>query len=476
MEMENSRAVCKGRMLGITYRRHTTGPVMAKVTYSYDYDAAGNRTAKRTLATTASYGYDSLNQLTSDGDSADLRGPLAYRYDAAGNRTHETWGGNDETYGYGNPLNRLASAANGPYGSMAYSYDFEGNRIAKAAMVADGVVEQEGSSSYQWDGKNRLTQVTLPDSSTINYAYDYQNRMVSRTKGSEVRTYLYGSGTQVLEETLNGQRLALYGWGADGLDSRIDANGQSLFYLKDALGSVIAIVDDRGSVVQSYEYSAYGECLSGKDAVNAFRLVGGAGGRADDATGLVYFWNRWYDPQVGRWVSEDPIRETGGLNLFGYVDNSPASSIDPNGLKKLTFEEVYSYASSYNLSDNFSAELLTCMAWKESTFDPDENTSGALGLLQVRNIAIKDLNDQKETRGYVFNYDASLYDPAMNMEAGSAYLQLIYKRYRKGDVKGSLDFYGTGPGYSDNILACETCLKEDPCHPEKALGKIKPVR
>jgi RHS repeat-associated protein len=105
-----------------------------------------------------------------------------------------------------------------------------------------------------------------------------------------------------------------------------------LFYLKDALGSVMAIVDGRGAVVQSYEYSAYGESLSGKDAVNAFRFVGGAGGYTDDATGLVQFWNRWYDPQVGKWVSEDPIRQAGGVNLYGYVGNGPADHVDINGL------------------------------------------------------------------------------------------------------------------------------------------------
>jgi RHS repeat-associated protein len=182
--------------------------------------------------------------------------------------------------------------------------------------------------------------VTLPDTTTVNYAYDYQNRLVSRTQGGEVRTFLFGSGNQVLEETLNGSRLALYGWGADGLASRTDANGQTLFYLKDALGSVMAIVDGRGAVVQSYEFSAYGESLSGKDAVNAFRFVGGAGGYTDDATGLVQFWNRWYDPQVGKWVSEDPIRQRGGVNLYGYVGNGPTEMVDFEGLRyiRIKFE------------------------------------------------------------------------------------------------------------------------------------------
>jgi len=99
-----------------------------------------------------------------------------------------------------------------------------------------------------------------------------------------------------------------------------------------ALGSVIAVLDDRGNVVQSMEYSAFGESISGGDSVTPFRFVGGLGGRTDDATGLVYFWNRWYDPQTGRWLSEDPMRQRGGVNLYGYVGNNPAVSIDTNGL------------------------------------------------------------------------------------------------------------------------------------------------
>ncbi|HTB21911.1 MAG TPA: RHS repeat-associated core domain-containing protein, partial [bacterium] len=116
------------------------------------------------------------------------------------------------------------------------------------------------------------------------------------------------------------------------MESKIDSNGQSMFYLRDGLGSTLAIVDDRGKVIRDYSYSGYGESLSGQDEVNAYRFEGGVGGREDDDTGLVYFWNRWYDPSVGRWVNEDPIRQAGGVNLYGYVANNPAIGTDSVGL------------------------------------------------------------------------------------------------------------------------------------------------
>jgi RHS repeat-associated protein len=95
-----------------------------------------------------------------------------------------------------------------------------------------------------------------------------------------------------------------------------------------------------------FSQSAFGECLSGKDAVNAFRFVGGHGGMQDDATGLVQFWNRWLDPSVGRWVSEDRIRQYDGSNLFRYVGNSPVRFFDPTGLYRLPADFAKNYPSA----------------------------------------------------------------------------------------------------------------------------------
>lgn len=56
----------------------------------------------------------------------------------------------------------------------------------------------------------------------------------------------------------------------------------------------------------------------------------------DDDTGLQYVWNRWRDPATGGWLSEDPIRQSGGLNLYTYVNNQPTVAIDPTGLTQYT--------------------------------------------------------------------------------------------------------------------------------------------
>lgn len=64
----------------------------------------------------------------------------------------------------------------------------------------------------------------------------------------------------------------------------------------------------------------------------------GMGGRADDATGLVYFWNRWYEAGSGLWMSEDPIRQSGGSNLLLYVSGNPVTHVDFRGLAEILID------------------------------------------------------------------------------------------------------------------------------------------
>ncbi|MCW5555058.1 MAG: RHS repeat-associated core domain-containing protein [Verrucomicrobiae bacterium] len=85
------------------------------------------------------------------------------------------------------------------------------------------------------------------------------------------------------------------------------------------------------AVVARYEYSAYGETLRMTGPlvkINPFRF---STKFADDASGLVYYGYRYYDPDQGRWLGRDPIEEEGGINLFAFVFNSPLNGFDPLG-------------------------------------------------------------------------------------------------------------------------------------------------
>ena len=105
-------------------------------------------------------------------------------------------------------------------------------------------------------------------------------------------------------------------------------NGTSYFYHSDALGSITYLTDEQGNIVESYEYSAYG-IPTIKDAtgkVLAESVIGNpfmfTGREYDSETGLYFYRARYYDPKIGRFISEDPIGFEGGdLNLYVYMGN-----------------------------------------------------------------------------------------------------------------------------------------------------------
>jgi RHS repeat-associated protein len=92
------------------------------------------------------------------------------------------------------------------------------------------------------------------------------------------------------------------------------------------------LTDATGAVVDTYLYTAYGAPVasSGTDT-NPFRYGGQFGYYTETMTGLVLCGARWYDPQMGRWLSRDPIGYAGGPNLYEYCDGDPVSFADPGG-------------------------------------------------------------------------------------------------------------------------------------------------
>jgi RHS repeat-associated protein len=358
---------------------------------SWNYDEANRLLSETTAAGIVTYAYNAANQRTSM-TAADAS-PVSYAYDAAGRLQTVTQGSETFTYAY-DTLSRIAGLQRPNGISTAFSYDtvsrlkrlthsnglnqtIEGYRYtytlddqissitslaspqllpaAKNASGADAAnritqfgpasysfnslgqtatkSDVQGTTTYQWDARGRLTGAALPSGQTVSYGYDALGRRASRTAGGVTTNFLY-DGLDVVRDSSNGNSTADYlnGPGIDNKLRQTSAGTGALYFLQDHLGSTRALTNASGGVVEQLQYEAFGE-----SAGSSLTRYGFTGRERDALTGLLYYRARWYDPQQSRFITEDPAGVAGGLNAYLYVGNDPLSRLDPQGLSFETF-------------------------------------------------------------------------------------------------------------------------------------------
>ncbi len=158
-------------------------------------------------------------------------------------------------------------------------------------------------------------------SETTHFHYNLAGQLICETDGSgnAIRDYVYLSGEPVA--------MQLYGDDAGWY-----------YFVNDHLGTPQKVVNNAGSVVWEAGYR-----LLIADIENNLRFPGQY---FDAEIGLHYNWHRYYDPELGRYITADPIGLTGGMNLYAYVQNDPINWIDPEGLMtgvEETFPIVITY-------------------------------------------------------------------------------------------------------------------------------------
>lgn len=274
----------------------------------YQYNTASQVTQILEPSQTRNFGYDAADRLTSVQNPSQTT--ESYTYDAVGNRTasHQS-----SSYSY-QPFNKVVII-----GSNSYSYDSNGNLTLK--------IDNSGTWTYTWDYENRLKQVTRPDSTTISYKYDALGRRVQRTPSSGVSTNFIYDGQDVIKDINSDNSTVEYlnGLGIDNKLRQMSSAG-TVYFTQDHLGSTRALTDASGNVVESINYDSFG------NGASSLTRYGYTGREWDADANLYYYRNRWYDPQSGRFISEDPIGLDGGINLYAYVENDPVNLSDPSGL------------------------------------------------------------------------------------------------------------------------------------------------
>jgi RHS repeat-associated protein len=318
-----------------------------------------------------------MNRIT--GITSTLDGPSAFTYDRNSQlktASHPTPRA-AELYDYDPNGNRIGTAQQVGLNNQTlaedkytYQYDAEGNRTRRTAKSASA---PEPIEDFTWDHRNRLTKITFRSAAgvetrSIEYRYDLLNRLVLRrldsngaaTAGGVSDIWLAGydgiNPTLALSSLNSTAVTNRYLWGpgvdfllADEQLTTTSAPGNTLWPLGDHLGTLRDLADLTGgsfTITNHRVFDTFGRLNSETNASvdTNFAFTGKFFddlGDAENSTSLSHHWNRWYDPQTGKWMSEDPIGFAGGdANLGRYVGNGATIFLDPSGNVLEHFERI----------------------------------------------------------------------------------------------------------------------------------------
>ena len=266
--------------------------------------------------TRATYGYDQQGQLT----SATVGGTrYEYSYDTAGNIQSKKVGSTTTNYyTYGNSAWRDLLTA---YGGNTITYS--GGNPTK---YYDG-------STFTWTQGRRLATAKV-GSTNISYTYDMAGVRSSKTVGSTKYDFTTLSGL-VTRQTGGGKTIDFV-YDENNQPLAMKYNNTLYYYVLNAQGDVVRIVNSSRSVVASYTYDPWGKIISSSGTLADINPLRYRGYYYDAETGFYYLQSRYYDPEIGRFINADSYASTDatGLlstNMFAYCENDPVNGSDPNG-------------------------------------------------------------------------------------------------------------------------------------------------
>jgi len=183
-----------------------------------------------------------------------------------------------------------------------------------------------------------------------------------------------------------------YGPGIDNIlaMTTYGATTNTYFYLKDAIGSVHALVNTNGAVVEQYRYTAWGEVtvLSSNGTVLAASAYGNRftfqGREVSYSTGLLFFRSRYYSASLGRWLSKDRIGIAGGINLYQAFGANSVNFKDPDGLVVIFIHGTWSSGAEafpndfrQHVLNYFHDQNAMTYSWSGDNCDKERRSAGA---------------------------------------------------------------------------------------------------
>lgn len=290
--------------------------------YAYD-DLSRPASITRPNGVTTAFSYDDTNRLTElkHLDSAGhVLEDFQYTMNGDGKIVAQTSATNhtniprSQNFGSADVVNRLSAGD-----QTTVAYDAEGELLSSSTL--------SGMANMEWDSRGRLTAVVLPSGIRISYSYDPLGRLSARSVNGRTDHYLYKGFDLLIESKADGTLIQYLPGSTINAELRQSGPGGTLYFLGDHLGSIVALADSAGRIIEQRTYEPFGASVP-----SAHTKIGFAGHFTDPDSGLIYMRARWYDPSHERFISEDPLGENAGLNRYAYVNGDPANEVDFLGL------------------------------------------------------------------------------------------------------------------------------------------------
>lgn len=368
------------------------GAPVSSVTYGRD--RVGNITSQTAGSNVTNYTLDSMYRLKVV-DAPGTVNDEAFTYDLLGNRTTATRGGvkvgiegsTRKCYvyypatqvgtvdGYSTPTknNRLKEVRVESWGGpieSSYTYDNEGQLTTQTGA---------GAKTLTWDAKGRVATLTA-SSVTETYTYDPSNHRIKRSGGALGALDYFLEGDH-LESVYSGNQLQEKYFRGSSIDELVAGyTYQSgaltpFMFQHDQVMSVAAATKPNGGTQEAFVYWAFGETQSTTGTqISRLKYTG----REDDATGLYQYRARYYDPNIGRFISEDPKQFTAGINFYAYVGNNPINYNDPDGFHAFPVHHSVTYEAARNLGYDVDSAKDFMLAVGGVDWRPGSQTNAAV--------------------------------------------------------------------------------------------------
>jgi RHS repeat-associated protein len=315
--------------------------------FVYNYDDNGNITSITQGSTSITYEYDAANRLTRENNQVTNQ-TVTYEYD--------TWGNilNKKIYAY-----TTATSPGTPTSTITYTY---GNNAWKDQLTSyngqtityDNMGNPTSYRGYTFGWRGKQLVNASDGTRTITFEYNEDGLRQKKTvNGLDTNYYYNGS---VLIGMQRGTSKFLFSYDASGNVVSVKYNGTEYYYLRNAQGDIVKLIDASGVSVVEYTYDTWGKAVTTTGTLagtlGLFQPFRYRGYVYDYETGFYYLQSRYYDPTTGRFISADVLLSTGqgvlGHNAYAYCLDNPVMMRDDRGGTSVSILFVEDSSTSYN--------------------------------------------------------------------------------------------------------------------------------